>query len=771
MALNLLNSFEKRGVKYNLENQPAQVIDSDYLSKYFVVSEFNPTFTAGKNSISFNGSGFLMPNTEIYVECLDSAGNNLFIDLAKTSDISGKAYAYKESSAFIVAIHVYNDTADGIGKLILYGTLSDGNRVRWMRNVFIDKTLINTSKVRFYQKPLLEVTAINVPILSSAVTTTLLRPTILSGRLHSLAIDPPTDTNLASINKRNVDVDYRLIIDNPVATRTSIDYTVCNSQMLRSPIDLKINTIQQPFSNQEISPTINTASFIISNVINNSTIQIDTPYSYPDSKNNNAVTNITNASFTVEYPFVDYNNTTASYQTTTISGITYILQNSYADIVYRNIRSFTGYIARHKIYRKSLLFNADFSLVSDEPLFINELMRDNLTQNKFYELLGKFYNDLHIGRYWFTSSANLTLTHTPDVYIDSMLVGSPNYSALSGSDYIMVKNDSTQGNRNATYIPFVESEFLATSGSSYDSNFINLKANVQYLIQIDATVLKDESETEAALEFYFTSSVPAARLENEFTETRGIKLARLEADTKGSTINFDKELFFFTPSNDLYGTMVIFPYKCQSYLKNISFRVYGDDGISPDVFETRIPWPISVANEIYEIKAELFDVNHNLVYSDLRTLQNFDPSGSSLVSSIPDFGSGSATISGSLTVGGGITVTHGNVVVSLGNLIVPNMADRPGIPPLSQSRMIAVRGDAGATTKGEIVASNIVDIYHDDMYLTLVTGSIYSLVDPSVVTNNPVSARHSLATQYTPIAGRKIYWAAGIKQTENGPYS
>jgi hypothetical protein len=46
-------------------------------------------------------------------------------------------------------------------------------------------------------------------------------------------------------------------------------------------------------------------------------------------------------------------------------------------------------------------------------------------------------------------------------------------------------------------------------------------------------------------------------------------------------------------------------------------RVYGDDGFSPDVFISRIPWPISVANETYQIKSELFDINHQLVYSDL----------------------------------------------------------------------------------------------------------------------------------------------------------
>ena len=41
-------------------------------------------------------------------------------------------------------------------------------------------------------------------------------------------------------------------------------------------------------------------------------------------------------------------------------------------------------------------------------------------------------------------------------------------------------------------------------------------------------------------------------------------------------------------------------------------------------------------NEVFEIKSELYDVNSNLSYTNLRTVQVFDPSGSSTP---PDFGS------------------------------------------------------------------------------------------------------------------------------------
>src|ERR1035437_9526389 len=113
-----------------------------------------------------------------------------------------------------------------------------------------------------------------------------------------------------------------------------------------------------------------------------------------------------------------------------------------------------------------------------------------------------------------------------------------------------------------------------------------------------------------------------------------------------------KQIFFYTPKNDSYGTLVIVPYTCEVYLKNISFRVYGDDGFSPDLFITRIPWSVNIANETYQIKAELFDINHNLIYSNLNIIQNFDPSGSSLIPYIPggvtQAGIGDFSVSGSL---------------------------------------------------------------------------------------------------------------------------
>ena len=747
MALNLLDSFGAKGVSYGLYTKQADVTDTEYLSRYFVLSEFNSTFTAGKNPIFINGSPFLEQGSQILIECLDAQGNNLFIEMAKYSDDGTPGNTYKEGTATVVSVHVYGDTADGVGRIIIYGTLIDGRTVKWLQNVVINKALKNHSRVRFYQAPTLQVNSADLPVLSSDVSQNLVSNVLLTGTVNGLSVNPIKNTNQTTINKANVDIDYRLTLTSPLLDSTP-DVSGFNSQMVGATIVLNINTIQDPLSTNNV-PVSQTASYSIKNVINNTTIQIDRPYYYLDGYGNQTVTNIVDADFSVDYPFINYNNSTASYQTTIIGGVEYVVKQSYADVSYTNIRAFSGYVARHKIYRKSMLSNADYSVIADEPIEPNQVLIDSLTQNKYYDLLGKFYNDAHISRYWLTSSNNISLTHTPSYAVDSMLVSSP--TPPPGNDYLIVKNDSSFINRTAQYVPFNETEVLAESGSSYDSNFMEFNGNVQYSIDISTVIQKVQSETGATLAFYITSSHPNAALESTYNQNFGVKIAEIYASQSGSIADFTDSYTFYTPQNDFYGTLVIVPTLCNAYLKNVSISVYGDDGFSPDIYSTKIPWPISVANETFEIKAELFDINNNLLYSDLYAFQNFDPSGSTLVPYIPGGGGYQ-----DLHVSGSLYVSQ-SIIVQAGDIYLPNIIARPGAPAISQSRLVSVRAD------GALVFDPIVDINGDSQYLYL------SLGDGTNRLATTITTRKSLTSEYDTLAGRKIYWVAGVKTTETSP--
>ena len=625
--MNLLNSLGNKGQQLHLLSRPSDITDTAYLSKYFVVSEFDPVFSGGKNSISINGSAFLKQGSEISVECVDSNGNVLFMEMARLSSGQGTTNVYREGKSQIVAIYVYGDTANGTGKLILYGTAVDGRTVKWISNISIDKTKKNNSKVRFYSKPVLEVKDFQLPILNSSVVNLTKTIVNFSASVNGFATNPPKDTNFVLVNNRSQEIDYRININFPVVDRNTPDSKSFNSSMNDAQFTLYISKINEPYSNGVISfnPPL-TQSFFVDQVISNNSLKINSPFVYTN-RGNSLITNINSASLLISYPYINYINT-SSYVTTKIGATVTTTKQSFADVTYRNIKTFSGFVARHKVYRRSLSGNASFAVVADEPLTLNEALLDNNTLNQFYNRLGIFYNPQHLYRYWYTSSNNISLIHTPDFSIDTMKIDSTDFSLANGTVYAMVKNDSITTNRNAQYVPFNSDEFNNTSGSSYDSNFILLRQDVEYIFSANAVIEKNMTETGAKVSFYITSSIPDAKKQNGFNDQFGIKIGEISGSNLSKTQNISDYIAKFSVANDIYGTLVIVPYHCKVYLQNLSVRTFGDDGTSAESYTVRIPWSVQSKNESFEIKAELFDVNSNLIFSDLRTIQSFDPSGS-----------------------------------------------------------------------------------------------------------------------------------------------
>jgi len=647
--MDLLSGFGKRGVELGLLTKPADVIDTAYLSTTFILQEFSPQLTAGKNSITFNGSDLLKKGSEVQVECIDSAGEPLYIESTTRTSTT-----YKESSTYVLSVHVYAETSNGPGKLILYGTLATGATVKWVGDVVIDKTKQNSSTVRFYNKPTLEVH----PILSYIIAYVgeLNRIVDFSGSFYGYAVNPEKDT--LKTNKRNIDVDYRIyakqISDNSDSTASF------NNQQIDSQIDLHIKTIQEPYSYRNLN-TYYTSSLRVKKVINNSTIILSDVITYPDSKKNDVITNVVDGDFFISYPYMTYNTASesSSYLVANTSAGNVFVQQSYADIIYRNLRTFSGFIARHKLYRKSLFSPGDFEVIADEPLSPYELLIDRPTTNKAFDKMGTFYNQRHVNKYWFPNTSTIQLTHSSarlneSVNINSTL-NSNNLNSLS--NYIILKDNSSHLDRNSTYYAYNENEFSELSGSSYDSNFIELKKDVNYIISLNAIIKKDNttlSETDAGLEFYFTSSISDINLElNATKEQNGLlKLGVVSAYEPLQEKIYNQINILFSLAHNLYGTLLIVPRKCTAIISELSLKPYGDFGFSPDTLITRISFPIHVANESFELKSELFDINSKLVYSDLRTISSFDVNGDSLKFHIPGFRDPTKTefLSGSLEI-------------------------------------------------------------------------------------------------------------------------
>lgn len=754
----LLSSLGKAGVDLELLTMKVDVEDTSYLSKYFVIAEFNPIFTAGKNSIAFNGSSFLKTGSEIKIQCLDSNDNSLYLEYPKSST------QFNDVANFVVSIHIYNETYNGPGKLIIVGTTTKGEIVRWIGNISIDKTLRNISKTRFYGTPTIEARPLLYPIVSNAIAQDLTQIINFTGSFYAYAVNPVKDTIQSYINPKITDIDYRLVYNSPnnnIIGSQLYPTSSFNSQMEGQIITFNTVNIQEPFSYKEKYTDV-TASFKIKKVIDSKTIQLSNAFFYSYGKDS-TITNINFGYFTSSYKWISYNTNPDAYQIyTPASGDPIYTKKSYAEITYKNIRPFSGFIARHKLYRKSTVYPGDYQLVVDEPLGTQELLIDPITVNKSYNLMGKFYNDEHIKKYWYTSSKELQLSHSVIPYIDAMRIGraSASYDNIDGNKYVIVKIDSIGVTNDCTYLPYDTTQFNNIQGLNYNSNFVDLKSGSLYVLSMDLMVEKDISNSNAKIQFFFTSSIDSINKEKSFVKQYGMKIGEIVvSDYTNVKIFSDKQTLYFTPSNNYYGTLVIVPYQCTPTIANLSLGVYSDYGFSPDSLTTKIPFPINVANETWQLKAELFDINFTLVYSDLYTVQTFDVDGESLMTFV-DAG----------TSGGGMSLPPPPVI---GDFVVDKDIYLPNIPTcdLSEKRLLGwtVPTNSPPTdADGQVCYTNIENV---ELIPTNTLGSSTSLDYIKLSTVDSTGVIHyneqSIVVRYNgSTSGKRIYIdSSGTKTT------
>ena len=604
----------KTGQILGLSSRTVNIEDKTYLSEYFNLTEFSPEFSVGKNALVINGSDKLKIGAEIFTEAFDGNGFPLFIEKAISTDELTK------KRIIVLSIYVYEQNSIGSGKIILVSTTVDDKTIRWSANININVNKVTDSKIRFYNQPLIEVE----PILSYAVSSSIENnPKIVTGSFLSTAVQPKADFDIQKFGYRKNLVDYRII-------DSSANFS---SSLKNFQVQLYVNKIKDYASFNEIS--INTtASFLIKDILNTTTLILDTPFTY-----NNKVATITSGNYKIVYNDISYNSNlflSSSYlqETLNLSGLKQYKKFSYAKIIYKNINTFTGKPAKHKVYRKSLRTLGDFESIIDETFGDTEILRDPVTPNKAFERLGSFFSQFHINNFWFTSSNDLNLKYDNQTFIDGLKISGSN---LNGT-YAIVKANTSFTNRNISYLPYNASEQSTQSGSNFDSNFLGFYKDTDYVLSFRTSVIEKDSSAISKLKFYITSSLPSANKNIGYDFNRGVLIA--EFAYSGSTTGkyFDqKQNFEFKFPEDLYGTLVVYPENVkQIIVSDLSIKVSELYGYTGNAYYVKVPFPVNVANEVFEIKSELYDVNSNLSYTNLRTVQVFDPSGSSTP---PDIGS------------------------------------------------------------------------------------------------------------------------------------
>ena len=170
----------------NLDNYSVLVNDTDVDSKYFKVTSLPDAFTGGKNAFLIAGSEYLVPDTKIQIELKDASGNIIYHEPGEgyiSSSLNGVPFVteYYEGISKVVSVYVYPDTAYGPCTLTILGELSSYEsdsgitsivpldwenkyNVKWQRQINVDPSLANTTKIRFYQRPQVTITEVLNPI-------------------------------------------------------------------------------------------------------------------------------------------------------------------------------------------------------------------------------------------------------------------------------------------------------------------------------------------------------------------------------------------------------------------------------------------------------------------------------------------------------------------------------------------------------------------------------------------------------------------------------
>ena len=369
----------------SLETINVLVNDTDPNSKYFKITELPDTFTGGKNAFLIQGSPELVSDTIIKIQIRDSQGKIIYHEPGEGIP------EYFEGTSKVVAVYIYPDTAFGPCTITILGELSeysfngvtipvpenwkDTYNVKWEKQINVNPILANTSKIRFYRRPKIDITESILPIYNRNVS----RLTI-SGSLNGTPIVPSAGE------------DYRTF-----KGVSRYELSLNGLSQFSESMEREIIEITGSGFNKIYSPTI-------TDVTTNKKAFVDIPYYVTGSSlpNYYSVTAFTSASYTMSYD---------ADVTLTDSAI----NSSFATINITDLDTFSGDVNRIKVYASSKNDLGDFQLLEDVQLESNELLLTSSFANQLNVRTGLFTNAI-LSSFW-TSSAietgvNLSVDNT-----------------------------------------------------------------------------------------------------------------------------------------------------------------------------------------------------------------------------------------------------------------------------------------------------------------------------------------------------------------------
>lgn len=328
------------------------ILDTDPNSKAFVLSQIPDVLTIGKNAFLINGSTFLVPTTDVLIELTDVFGNVVFSTPIKN---------YQEGLARVVSIEVYDDTPLGVGLITILGELAtdftgsaiptqfqNKYNVKWQQPVLINPFKNNSTPIRLYQQP-----SINVNELFNSARTVTGSITTFNGT--GSIIGTPAFFYTGSLKN---------------------NYAVVFAE----------NNLAKEYVSGTFMTTINGTPYTssVSNILNSSVLYLTTPYMI-----SGVPAAFTNIGYTITYP----TSSTYSYSP---------FNESFLQVILSNLTTFSGDLRRVKLFIKGTDTSVDYKLISDTLLDPTELLTTQSSGQLLYNY-GYFVNQSTIDSFWTSS--------------------------------------------------------------------------------------------------------------------------------------------------------------------------------------------------------------------------------------------------------------------------------------------------------------------------------------------------------------------------------
>jgi hypothetical protein len=522
--------------------------------------------------------------------------------------------------------------------------------VTWKRKVLIDTTASTTSEVRFFEYPKISV----VPKIYSVPEYPSQPYGVASGSFYSTAVKPKHNDN-GDFDIKSSDIVYQIYRNSGTEFLSSME----NAQIRLKSIEVS-KFVYSDVGGYEL---VHTGSLptdfiaIVKKVVNNSSLLLDIPFTtvseiinISNQDSEYAKNNLVNIHgyFVSNDPTKQNSYHKNNFYCLSLSSGEYeiIYENvsvslprknpqvykSILDLDFTNLRTLCGKISSYKIYGRSLSYPQSKTLIAEGKIEPHELIKGAGFDNGLFEYAGKFYSSQHLSKYWLTNGGSLSFSQNSNVLIDGATISHSGNS--SQTDYVIFKDNTIEPSRSSTYVhptfisqsywyaknnafnnktaypsssfsvpselnSYVNSQENLINGSSHNSNPIKLNGNSLYEFSMNVKSVENNSDS-SEMYVYFLSG------------DEKIQIGYIGKDYNfGANRNYVNQFFV---SNTKFGTIILVPISGGWNISDISIKPYNSMAYSMDTFSITIPIENNLANEFFEIDAEIYDGAGKLAY-------------------------------------------------------------------------------------------------------------------------------------------------------------